>query len=614
MGLAASQARLLNLTSRMHDIEYKAQKLEAQKLQMANESTQVYQEYENALNTTKLQLKQINNDGSASYVDATYDLLTQSGYYVSMIGTGLDCNANKMVVAQSDIDTFDKVKSAEKFAAVKSGMCEVNNVGGVDCVTLADTNTICIFTASDLTDAVARSSATKILMNDITINKKLANYLCGTFDGNGHTITVTGSEEVFTHLQNATIKNLNVCMDISAIPKPGSGAGSSVFGGLAAYSVENSENTIENVNLTGSIDIAEGPNDMVGSVVANARSNSTLKIKNVTSYVDITVGDCTTSTRPELPNVGGFVGYSDRSKLTIEDSEYNGAIKTVGGSNIGGLVGNVYTTTTKLTISPELTITNSSTAGSITNTGGDATKEQLYAGGIVGVINNVAGAAFSVTNNESSMNITIDEGKKTVGVGGVIGHSYYSGATTTSNNYTKNVQCSGSANPTYNEIIQSGTVSDTVSAATSTCTATGAKTSVNHDYTAESSYNYYLNIGKAIESDNYLPAGEHMNNATWLSEMLNSAYILLSKMDSDNNIYNVNVATDTSLQEVSDETLLKKAEAKYEADMRKINQKDKKFDTELAAMDAERNAVKTEMDTLKSVAKENVDRTFKLFG
>jgi len=43
MGLASSQARLLNLTARMHDIEYKAQNLEAQKLQMANESRQVYQ-------------------------------------------------------------------------------------------------------------------------------------------------------------------------------------------------------------------------------------------------------------------------------------------------------------------------------------------------------------------------------------------------------------------------------------------------------------------------------------------------------------------------------------------------------------------------------------------
>ena len=76
----------------------------------------------------------------------------------------------------------------------------------------------------------------------------------------------------------------------------------------------------------------------------------------------------------------------------------------------------------------------------------------------------------------------------------------------------------------------------------------------------------------------------------------------------------VNIATDTSLQEVSDETQLKKAEAKYEADMRKINAKDKKFDTDLAAMEQERNAIKTEIDTLKSVAKDNVDRTFKLFS
>ena len=59
---------------------------------------------------------------------------------------------------------------------------------------------------------------------------------------------------------------------------------------------------------------------------------------------------------------------------------------------------------------------------------------------------------------------------------------------------------------------------------------------------------------------------------------------------------------------------MKKAEAKYEADMRKINQKDKKFDTDLAALEAERNAIKTEIDTLKTVAKDNVDRTYKLFS
>ena len=57
MGLASSQARLLQLTSRMHQIEYKAAKLEAQKLQMANESTRVYNDYLEALDSTKVQYK-----------------------------------------------------------------------------------------------------------------------------------------------------------------------------------------------------------------------------------------------------------------------------------------------------------------------------------------------------------------------------------------------------------------------------------------------------------------------------------------------------------------------------------------------------------------------------
>ncbi len=87
----------------------------------------------------------------------------------------------------------------------------------------------------------------------------------------------------------------------------------------------------------------------------------------------------------------------------------------------------------------------------------------------------------------------------------------------------------------------------------------------------------------------------------------------LQEVEDTMGTYEVNVATDTGLQEVSDETDLKKAEAKYEADMRKINNKDKKFDTDLASLEAERNAIKTEIDTLKSVAKDNVDRTYKLF-
>ena len=69
MGLSSSQARLLNLTARMHQIEYKAAKLEAQKLQMANESTRVYEDYLEALDKTKVQYKVLTTDGSVTYRD-----------------------------------------------------------------------------------------------------------------------------------------------------------------------------------------------------------------------------------------------------------------------------------------------------------------------------------------------------------------------------------------------------------------------------------------------------------------------------------------------------------------------------------------------------------------
>ena len=74
------------------------------------------------------------------------------------------------------------------------------------------------------------------------------------------------------------------------------------------------------------------------------------------------------------------------------------------------------------------------------------------------------------------------------------------------------------------------------------------------------------------------------------------------------------ISTNTNLQEVNDESDIRKAEAKYEADMKRIDVKDRKFDTDLAAIDNERNAIKQEMETLKTVAKDNVERTFKLFS
>jgi hypothetical protein len=55
----------------MHDIERKAQRIQAEKLRLANESDKVYSDYLNVLDSKKVQYKSICADGSTTFRDAT---------------------------------------------------------------------------------------------------------------------------------------------------------------------------------------------------------------------------------------------------------------------------------------------------------------------------------------------------------------------------------------------------------------------------------------------------------------------------------------------------------------------------------------------------------------
>ena len=68
MGMAASQARLLSITARQHDVEYKAQAIQHAKIQLATQQDQVYQEYQAALDAATLTLTAIDTkSGVKSY-------------------------------------------------------------------------------------------------------------------------------------------------------------------------------------------------------------------------------------------------------------------------------------------------------------------------------------------------------------------------------------------------------------------------------------------------------------------------------------------------------------------------------------------------------------------
>ena len=75
MGLAASQARLLSLTARIHDVEYQAQMIQAAKLQLATLEDEVYRKYNEALDATTLTFQ----DTQGNRIAANFNNLSGAG-------------------------------------------------------------------------------------------------------------------------------------------------------------------------------------------------------------------------------------------------------------------------------------------------------------------------------------------------------------------------------------------------------------------------------------------------------------------------------------------------------------------------------------------------------
>ena len=87
MGMAASQARLLSITARIHDVEYQAQSIQNAKLSLATQSDEVYSEYEAALDAQTLTINKIDPEsGVTSTVAATFNNLFSRNRVLSATG------------------------------------------------------------------------------------------------------------------------------------------------------------------------------------------------------------------------------------------------------------------------------------------------------------------------------------------------------------------------------------------------------------------------------------------------------------------------------------------------------------------------------------------------
>ena len=144
----------------------------------------------------------------------------------------------------------------------------------------------------------------------------------------------------------------------------------------------------------------------------------------------------------------------------------------------------------------------------------------------------------------------------------------------------------------------------------------------NRDYN-EAEFQFYVQRWEAItEAGGCKEIDQRYVNGAegreWLENMMKAGLIVVQEYNKNTHEWqDTSIATSTNgnhLMEVQDDTGLKAAEAKYEHELDIIDRKETKMDNELAKLETERKAITTELDSLKSVKDDNIDRTFGIFG
>lgn len=132
MGMAASQVRLLGITSRKHDLELKAQNIQSAKLILATQSDAVYEEYQKALDETTLTVQSIDSAGNKSTLPVTFNnLFSKDKINIASGDNFMLIDKNGRLVVEEDIaegyeefkDDTNWPQTAQMFAMFMLG-CE----------------------------------------------------------------------------------------------------------------------------------------------------------------------------------------------------------------------------------------------------------------------------------------------------------------------------------------------------------------------------------------------------------------------------------------------------------------------------------------------------------
>ena len=134
------------------------------------------------------------------------------------------------------------------------------------------------------------------------------------------------------------------------------------------------------------------------------------------------------------------------------------------------------------------------------------------------------------------------------------------------------------------------------------------------------SMNFYDREKETFAKNYAILDSKLVTSKDWLYDALKEGIITMECINSNNssefkklNWQSIIYTNATDIVETDDKEKVARAEVKYEEAMETINTKDKQFQMELKRLDTEHNALLTEYDSVKAAMEANTERSFKAF-
>ena len=551
MGLAASQARLLSLTARQHTVEGRAQYLQAQKLRLANESDRVYENYVNALDATSIQTKSYDSNGKVHWLDGSLNNLMRYDADDKSLGN---------IYYVQDINSGKLYMPTNLVNAYNSSNNDVfqflNNMGIKYEKDVYN---------NEYMDALSTVNAYK-------------NEGYDTFPYSQAQVETYKSlrSETLNPAKSSTYNNADELYKLVSFSESTTNKGVYYPSDKTQYSA-----LLAQLNNLKGTTYYTGTNKTIIDYISNFDVSGVFADTSKASNISATTNE---------PDKTLYV-YWDKAKENEKENEEDKQqiddlmkLKMLLNGGSWKKTSNIFDS-----------IFGTILIGEATTTG------NIYTDDMQNTLN-----AYTGTNNANM-------GEALVKMASDIKDSETNKALTTANNNFQTFFTSiGTTQEEFETKLSNyNTYNNAVADLSTKDQTTYTK------YEDDNLGPYYEQIFNAIEAAGGCTeiTTENAKSGSWLTNMVKNAQVVLATFDNDKKeLDNITASSNVGLREISNDREITKADSEYEADMEAINSKETKYNTQLNQLESERNAIQTEIQSLKQIREDNISSTFKLFS